>query len=205
MKGKLSFGTLLFALGVLLIISALLLSLYNLNEEKQAGEQSLDVVSRMQEQILSDNRQATSDSDIISRSDAAYIEEQVMQIDGEKYIGILAIPSLGLNLPVRDELSDSALKSSPCCYCGSVEEENLVIAAHNYQTHFGTLNLLALGEEVFFTDSSGITTEYYAAEIEILKPYEVMRMTESEYPLTLFTCTVGGRSRVTVRCEKVNN
>jgi sortase A len=38
------------------------------------------------------------------------------------------------------------------------------------------------------------------AEIEQLSPIEVKAMEESGYPLTLFTCTVGGSYRVAVRC-----
>lgn len=28
-------------------------------------------------------------------------------------------------------------------------------------------------------------------------------MTSGDYPLTLFTCTYGGKSRITVRCDAV--
>ena len=35
-----------------------------------------------------------------------------------------------------------------------------------------------------------------------IQPDEVDNMTTGQGPLTLFTCTYGGASRVTVRCEK---
>jgi len=38
---------------------------------------------------------------------------------------------------------------------------------------------------------------------EVLLPTAVEEMTAGEWDLTLFTCTLGGRSRVTVRCELV--
>lgn len=44
------------------------------------------------------------------------------------------------------------------------------------------------------------TTRYEVAEIEILSPDAVEEMTEDDGDLTLFTCTLGGGSRVTVRC-----
>lgn len=42
------------------------------------------------------------------------------------------------------------------------------------------------------------------AEVEILKPTDVEQMIAGDWQLTLFTCTVGGTSRVTVRCRQVD-
>jgi sortase A len=36
--------------------------------------------------------------------------------------------------------------------------------------------------------------------MEILSPFAVEEMTSGDWDMTLFTCTVGGQSRVTVRC-----
>lgn len=70
-------------------------------------------------------------------------------------IGILEIPSLDLKLPVISKWSYPLLKKAPCRYSGSVYENNLVIAAHNYRSHFGRLKTLQNGSEVIFTDASG--------------------------------------------------
>ena len=39
--------------------------------------------------------------------------------------------------------------------------------------------------------------------LEILQPTAVEEMTAGEFDLTLFTCTYGGKSRVTVRYDRV--
>ena len=52
--------------------------------------------------------------------------------------------------------------------------------------------------------TTAVLTALLVAGIEILKPEEVDDMTSGQWPLTLFTCTYGGASRVTVRCEKEN-
>ena len=39
-------------------------------------------------------------------------------------------------------------------------------------------------------------------EIQILQPGDVEEMLSGGWALTLFTCTLGGRTRVTVRCEE---
>ena len=51
-------------------------------------------------------------------------------------IGILEIPALDLELPVISSWSYSSLRLAPCRYSGSAYKGDLVIAAHNYQSHF---------------------------------------------------------------------
>ena len=57
------------------------------------------------------------------------------------------------------------LKIAPCRYSGSAYTGNLVIAAHNYRTHFGLLESLAPGAQVKFTDVEGNVFSYEIAEI----------------------------------------
>ena len=95
------------------------------------------------------------------------------------------------------------MKISPCRYEGSIYLDNMVICGHNYSTHFGTLKELDAGDLVFFTDMDGNLFEYAVAETEILQPTAVEEMTSGNWDLTLFTCTVGGATRVTVRCLKL--
>lgn len=97
------------------------------------------------------------------------------------------------------------LKKSPCRYRGSVYKDDLVIAAHNYRTHFGRIKDLSEGDEVIFTDIDGNIFYYEVALLEILAPNAVVEMESSEWDLTLFTCTLGGASRVTVRCKRKDN
>jgi len=40
--------------------------------------------------------------------------------------------------------------------------------------------------------------------VETLMPTDIKEMTSGEFDLTLFTCTVGGQYRVTVRCDRVD-
>ena len=123
------------------------------------------------------------------------------RIDGYLCIGCLSIPSLGLELPVMSDWSYPQLKLSPCRYSGSTGTGDLVICAHNYARHFGKLKTLSEGAEVYFTDMDGMTRRYEVAAVEILPPTDLENMTAGEYDLTLFTCTYGGQSRVTVRCD----
>ena len=46
---------------------------------------------------------------------------------------------------------------------------------------------------------------YEMVELEILQPTDIEGMESGEWDLTLFTCTIGGSSRVTARFERVEN
>ena len=61
---------------------------------------------------------------------------------------------------------------------------------------------LSQGDPVTFTDIDGNVFCYQVSEIEILSPYSIQEMTSGDWDLTLFTCTIGGQTRVAVRCEQ---
>ena len=78
-------------------------------------------------------------------------------------------------------------------------------ASHSVKnrSHFGALKELNEGDGVFFTDMDGNRFSYRVKETEILPPGAVEEMTTGDWELTLFTCTFGGASRVTVRCSRI--
>ena len=76
------------------------------------------------------------------------------------------------------------------------------IAAHNYRTHFGPLSRITVGDRVTFTDLDGNVFYYQVAEVQVLKPTAIKEMVSDDWDLSLFTCTLGAQTRLTVRCEK---
>ncbi len=125
----------------------------------------------------------------------------VLELDGINYIGIVELPTLGVTLPIIENLNESNLRSSPCRYVGSVYRSDLVIAGHNYRSHFGSLGSLSYGDIVQFTDMDGNIFVYKVIEIETLDAYANDAMVSGKCDLTLFTCNFSGKKRVTVRCE----
>lgn len=191
-------GRFLIRLGLLLIAAALCFIIYNLYEEHRAREQSGQALDALQEYIPgSDQNDDTSMPDYMLDPD---MEMPMQTIDGIDYIGVLEIPSLNLELPVISQWSYPNLRIAPCRYSGSAYSGGLVIAAHNYDSHFGRLKTLQTDDEVIFTDIDGNTFTYKVAVMEILEPLATEEMKSEEWDLSLFTCTIGGRSRVTVRC-----
>lgn len=129
------------------------------------------------------------------------MEMPTKEIDGQTYIGMVEVPALELSLPVISEWTYPRLKKAPCRYVGSVYSKDMVICGHNYDRHFGRLKELAVGDEVRFTDMDGNVFFYSVCGTEQLGKYAVEDMLAGEWDLTLFTCTKGGRMRVTVRCK----
>ena len=125
-------------------------------------------------------------------------------VNGLDYIGILEIPAIALCLPILSEWSDSALDVAPCRYSGSAYTGDLILSGHNYTAHFWYLSDLSPGDNVYFTDVDGNVFSYEVADRETLRSTAVEQMKSGNWDLTLFTCTLGGQSRVTIRCIQTN-
>lgn len=191
-------GIICMILGAALVLGALSIFLYNQHEASVAEKSVSDILPKLQDEIGLDKTLPTDDEEMNYSGDMPTIE-----IDGYEYIGYLSIPSLGLELPVMADWSYPQLRIAPCRYSGSIWSDDMVLMAHNYARHFGQLSRLSIGEEVIFKDVNGITITYEVMAIDTLNPTEVEDMTSGEYDLTLFTCTYGGKSRVTVRCDRL--
>lgn len=211
---KRKFGNLLMMLGAALVLGALALFLYNFKEANDAETAAVNLLPQLLDQIEErrDNPEAEDETEEtvayipgtpLDLLDPSFFEMTEVEIDGYGYIGYLSIPDLGLDLPVMGDWDYSRLKIAPCRYSGTARGENLVIMAHNYNRHFGGLSELTEGDSVTFTDMDGILHEYEVVAKDILMPNAVEEMTAGEYDLVLFTCTYGGRTRVTVYCDRV--
>ena len=202
-------GKLCTALGLLLLLAALGLTAYNLWRDAMAS-MSVDVVLERLTPTLSSRQ---SELPALSSGEAleeAFVPDYVLNpemampeenIDGRSYIGVLDIPALGLSFPIISEWSYDALQIAPCRYSGSAYLDNLVIAGHNYRSHFASLPQLQPGDSVTFTDMDGNVFSYAVSSLETPSPYAVSDMTSGDWDLTLFTCTVGGQSRLAIRCD----
>ncbi len=201
--------------GALLLTAALCLTAYNLEEDRRAGENAVCAAGRIRsaaeektpppppETAPPEDEPPEKEPDPLP----AYLRDPTMEmpvteIDGHSYIGTLDIPALELSLPVMGAWSDPDLKLAPCRYKGSAYLDNMIVAGHNYRTHFGHLNQLQPGAEVRFTDAEGNLFLYTVAELEELAPTAVEEMEAGGWALTLFTCTWGGKARVAVRCMR---
>lgn len=203
MRNKL--GTLCMLVGTALIFGALYLFICNNRETEFAEEAAAEVMPEilMEIQEVQDETWAIPEvpPELLTEEELKMTEKVVY---GRRYIGYLSIPSLGLELPILSEWSYPNLQVSPARYYGSVRGENLVLLAHNYPTHFGKISSLTEGDSVIFTDMDGTVWEYEVVTKDILDPGAVEEVISGDYDLTMFTCTYGGKSRVTVYCDRID-
>lgn len=213
--------------GIIMILSAIILCLHNVSENNKAFEQSKtaltglkDIISEAPEETTKSYEeylqkiQEDSERNIIEEFEEEHqtvtdiaepTEMPSLQLDGRYYCGYLTIDTLGLELPVLNNWSYSNLNIAPCRYEGSPQTNDFIIAAHNYNSHFGQLKYLCEGDEIIFTDCNGKKFKYSVIYIEYIGGYSIEQMSENNdsWDITLFTCTLNGQNRVTVRAKLI--
>ncbi len=205
------------AVGAALILSALVLLLYNRYADARAGREAETLLAGVEAAITS---QAAAEQEKTrprgqetrptgeengtepTAAEALDPEMPVAMLEGYGYVGYVKIPALGLKLPVMSDWDYTRLEIAPCRQFGSSRTDDLVIAAHNFESHFGRLKEMSLGNTVTFTDMAGIVNTYRAEMIETLSPKDVDAVQNSGYDLVLYTCTRDGQSRVAVFCNR---
>ena len=201
-------------LGSALVLAAVCLYVYDRLEDARAGAQAASAVSQLrQSQSIAavseteqpaDSAESLPTEDAESEPESASASETPASSIEREYLGVLTIPALGLELPVQTEWSKANLKVSPCRQCGSAAGGDLVIAAHNYKSHFGRLSSLSEGDEVRFTSQDGAEAVYTVERTAQISPEEPEALREGGCPLVLYTCTPGGKARVVVYCRREN-
>jgi sortase A len=187
-------GLPLIIIGILFIISAICYTGYNYAQSYRAGKICENVVKQLDSEITSN-----SEYDVNKE-----MEMPIIKVDDNDYIGTIQIPSIQLDLPVMNSWSYANLSVAPCRFSGSIYTKDMVIAGHNYRSHFGKLRNVNIGDEVLYTDSDGNEFLYEVEDLEILRPTAVEEMENGDCDLTLFTCTIGAKTRLAVRCSLVS-
>lgn len=196
-------GGLFLAVGVLLLAASLVLAGYNVWDGRRAAEASGSAMEALSSVIpTGDRRDIGQEQYIPDYILDSEMDPPTVEVDGQNYIGYVEIPALELSLPVLESWSYPNLKLGPCRYAGSPYQDDMVIAAHNFPEHFGRLQDVELGDEVRFTDTDGNVFRYSVVEMLQLAPRPSKAMLEGDWDLSLFTCTLSGQYRTTVRCVR---
>lgn len=216
--------------GILCLIAAFGIVGYNIADSKRAESESLSVLDSLIPAIEekkrydvnanmtnnntpepSDKEGSISPEDTSAPVTPSYVADYIthpdmempsIEIGGQRYVGYLEIPDINLKLPVAGGSFDmNVLRYSPAVYKGSVYKNDMVIAAHNYTAHFAPLYYVKEGTNVIFTDADGHVFRYRVGWTENLYPSEHDKMISGDsWDLALFTCTLTGEQRFTVRC-----
>lgn len=190
----------LITFGLVLILTAVgLFAMYE-QEAEIAGKNAQQLLSALTQEIEQKQEQSLYDTAVQEQSTGQMLQTT---LQGYDLVGIIRVPSAGVELPVLDSWSYDLLKLSPCRYSGSVEGQDLILLGHNYKKHFAPLKQVAVGDHVEFQDVSGTVHRYTVSGTQILKATQLDELTGTDHALTIFTCTTGGQSRFVVRCDPV--
>ena len=224
---KITKGKCFVIIGSLLLLAAAILIFSNIRQDKKSGERAREVLEVLEAKITDEVKKSGETGTIHeSASEQNYkvpsedlfaqygtettepvTQEKLAEIDGNSYVGIISISDLGIRLPVMSEWSYENLKISPCRYSGRADNGSLIIAAHNYSSHFGNINSLSVGNEMVFIAADGTEYRYEVIQIDTLDGTDVEGLLANDsgnWDMTLFTCTLSGQSRVCVRAEQID-
>lgn len=205
---------LLMVTGSLLLLLSSGIKVYSLVEDYLAGHRAKLVLEQAREVLSSVPRftdpdpaalvdEVKSDS-VPAESNVPIPTDPVLRQPDYDTVGVLTITQLGLELPILSECTGSLLKVSVCKYQGAAQDkpERLIVAGHNYKSHFGNLAKLTLGSKVRFTNHDGIEYSYTVAEITEIFGNDHQTLGRGEWDITLFTCNSDGSRRILVRCQE---
>lgn len=198
------FGILCMVIGAVLMTLALSLFISNQKEDRRAAETAQETLVTLVEQIEEQHEETVSGNLQLPQGNNGHslqIQMSTMEVEGNTYVGFLSLPALGMELPIMADWNYELLQLAPCLYSGTTFTNDMVLMAHNFQSHFGRINELQLGDEIIFTDVTGGRLRYEVVAKDVLASTDVEEMIEGAYDLTLFTCTYGGAERVTIRCN----
>ena len=178
----------LVAAGALLLLAGALLAGQNLLTERRAARQTADLLAAVETRI------------------AAPADLPAPEVTGDPWagygvIGVVGLPDLGLSLPVLADYTQDLLAVAPCRYTDdlALEPGQLVVAGHNYRTHFGRLGELSPGSRITWQNLDGVTYTYTVTEVTEIDAGDREALEQGDWDLTLFTCDVTRTRRILVR------
>ena len=213
MKIKKKIANVLIGIGAVCILVALGLAIANEYENRESYRASQGVMDELMAQVGKpgdDIDGADSDSDAgmddFAGADGIFSEPEemaVITIDGNDYIGYIGLDALDVQFPVMSDWNDSKLRIAPCRYSGSLGTNDLVIAGHNYRNGFRQLKQLKVGDYLYFMTATGVIHRFQVGALEVIDATGIEEMVNSQWDLSLYTCTYEGTMRYTVRCMEV--
>lgn len=184
------------------IIFSLIIIAENIRLDSQGKKNSENILNILESEISS----YSEDENNITYTDGNGLKKsKTISVDNNYYSGIIDIPEIGIKLPVMSEWNYDNLNISPCLFYNDEKNNRKIIAGHNYSSHFGKLKQLKQGDYIIFTNAENKRVIYKVLQTEILGSTDTDKMLGGDdWNLTLFTCSLSGYERVTVRCIQVD-
>ena len=184
------------------------------SEEENLPDEEILVVALNDnvEQVVED-----ADTDVLNQSNQVLDKFDTIYKTSKgteyKVDSILNIPSLDICYPVISECTTELLKISLNKFWGGEPNTvgNYCIVGHNYDgkdIFFGKLHKMQNGDIVELQDKTGKKLQYEVYNKFIVDPTNVectSQMTNGKTEMTLITCSDGGKTRLIVKCRRVES
>lgn len=192
-------SSILIVIGLLLIASALSLVIFNHYQDYSVDKQNKILLEVIEEKQIEDHT-------------ALYrqypdVPMPVIEVEDLSYVGTIIAPSVDLNTPILASYDAKTMEVTPALYSGTAYKHDMLLLGHNYQSCFGKLAYLNIGDEIQFIDNHKNQFYYEVNNIFIAGEYEFDRIQsrEDDWDLTMFTCTWSGKERVVIRCTLIKD
>lgn len=185
---KSKIGGVITAAGVLLILSAAFLLLWNIVSGRQAARQNEEAVNKVLS-LLPDRTSGVPDD----RTDA---KMPVLEIGGQDYICLIEISDSDDCLPVLSEKNGNRPNASPYRYRGTISDGSLVIGG--VDSDF--LSYIEAGGIVVITDMNGSCYTYTVTGMEYADTVSET-LSAGDDALVLFSANKWKSGYTVVRCR----
>ena len=147
-------GRLLGVVGALLVAAAVGVLCYSSALRASEAEETDDVLSRLEALLPAGGGAGVADDVAEGERTPSFLIADV------PYMGVLSVPSVELELPVRTTGDSGSLQVAPYCYAGS-PAGRLVLVGWDSDRQFGKLSRVGVGDHVRFVDTGGAGYSYH--------------------------------------------
>lgn len=201
--------------GLCLVVGVILITLGMMRDSllsNKIEEAKQDVVTLTAEQVAENTPQTGNfDYSTLDAIDDTQVLNAVVSGTRMKAIGVLAIPSISVRLPIGYGLSfeNMALGAGTLKPDQVMGQGNYALASHTLDNNarpdllFGSLHTMTKGQTIYMTDMTNVYT-YEVIESHEIEPTDVHVLDETDRNvITLITCTRNGDKRWYVRGKLV--
>ncbi|WP_412610005.1 hypothetical protein [Candidatus Pseudoruminococcus sp.] len=168
------FNRLLLITGLVLILSLLLLLIFNLQKFNKSDE-NLSIIAEKIEKLIPKKSE-------VGVSNSFACEMPSIEIDGCDFIGLIEVPSYGIKLPIYSEFEEYM----PKVYSGSIYNYSLIIEGRYLENQFNFADKIEVREQIIFTDLYGNVFRYKVKRITHSDNINSEKFQSDNQALTIF-------------------
>jgi len=128
-------------------------------------------------------------------------EMPVVEIEGNDFVGMIEVPKYSKALPVYGSWEKNKITDFPCRYMGSMYDGSLIIGTVEDLGQFDIAKGLAGGDEVTFTDVTGLKYTYIITDAYKTKDVSTAALMAAEGELVLFVRSTYGTDYMVICCN----